>query len=84
MQLVLPGAQFRLRARHNFFAVRDAGLTPGNFAISDVCYVLCLPKSRQAKDQTRHEDPGNGGEVFHGAIGFYWLSRPISSGVSGF
>jgi hypothetical protein len=83
-ELVLPGAQFRLRARHDFFAMRDAGLTPSNFAISDRFYVLCLPKSRQAEDQTGHDEPGNGGEVFHGAIGFYWPSRPISIGVSGF
>jgi hypothetical protein len=38
---------------------------------------LCLPKSRQAEDQTGHDEPGNGGEVFHGAIGFYWPSNAL-------
>src|SRR5207253_11043652 len=83
-ELILLGAQFRLRARQNVFAARNAGLTAGSFAISDRFYVLRLSERRQAKDQTRHGEPDDSGGIFHEATGFYWLSRPISIGVSGF
>jgi hypothetical protein len=39
-KLVLPGAQFRLRPRHDIFAVRDGGLTPRSLPISNRFHIL--------------------------------------------
>ena len=64
--------------------MRDMGLPTSGFAVSDYFNILRLPDRGQAKDQSRHDEAGEGGGVFHGATGFYWLSRPISIGVSGF